>query len=314
MSEPFPFAEATPNTVPAGELSRCYERLHELAESTYYHSRSGLTFVWRYEDVKEVLEARTSGLTKKNSLDPLHGYGNIARNPFAIPPFVRHLVPPPAPATANNTDPELHGRIWGAMAGPEGYFRVPDSAAAQADMKRHFAEALDSGSVAAEIDISGMVAPKFSAQVMTQWAGLPPESAELVQVWSRAQSGLLGRTYANLREQARAVSGLGNLFTVSDRIVRRRMREPADDFASHLLARDIPPRYVVAALANSLAAGVFTVSGTIEKTVHGLLSDPVRFGTSGTSSGIRPERGLSAVRACECIRVWWAGRPVPANR
>jgi cytochrome P450 len=311
----FPFAEVTPNMVPAEALSERYRQLHGLDERTYHDRRSGLTLLWRYDDVKEVLEAKTPGLTKKNSLDPLRGYGKIMANPLAAPPFLRHLVPPPAPATANNTDRELHGRIWGAMAGPDGWFRVPEPAVAWEGMARHFATAYENGcEESGLVDVSGVVAPKFSARVMTEWVGLPAESSGKVESWSRAQSGLLGRIYGSRREQAAAVSGLGNLFTVSKDIVRRRQREPAEDFASHLLARDIPARYVVAALANSLAAGVFTVSGTIEKTVRGLLSDPDRTHWRQLGDAAR-QRAISkeALRVFPGLVGWKAGASQPVT-
>jgi len=310
MGEQFPFEGTAPNMFSGAELDKRYAVLHATEERT--HTTSDGTFVWHYEDVKEILEAKTAGLTKANSLDPLDGYAKIAMNPLAIPPFVRHLVPLPAKATANNIDHERHDKIWQAMAGPDGYFRIKETAEAEEAMVGHFNAAYELGRIAIEngrdiIDISGIVAPKFAASVMTEWVGLPLEEAGMVEIWSRSQSGLLGRHYTNWREQAEAVRGLGNLFTASKNLVRARLKDRTDDFPSHLLNAGVSPRDTVAALANSLAAGVFTVSGTIERASVDLLGPQRELYAQLADPDRLRKIGREALRRTPGLIMWKAG-------
>lgn len=311
--ETFPFAHDTPNTLPPQELDARYETLHALEESTYYDQETGLTYVWRHSDVKEILEAETPGISKDNSLDPLYGFLDIAKNPLTWPSLVRHLVPFPAKATANNMDHDRHAKIWAAMAGPEGYFRIPaaDRPERQEAMQRHFDIAWDLGKFAVGnglgVDISGKVAPAFAARVMTEWVGLPEEQAEMVEVWSRSQSGLLGQKQTR-RQQAEAVHGLGNLFTASKQVVRLRRKHPAEDFATHMLEANVDEPDVIAALANALAAGVFTMSGTIEKGAVRFLSDPDRiFWNQLPDPGRARAIGREVLRAYPGL-IAWKGR------
>jgi hypothetical protein len=137
----FPFAECTPNQLSWQERDERYALLHEWPQRVYRHS-SGLLMLWKYADAREVLEAETPGISNANSLDPLVGFPRILATPGAIPHFLRHLVPLPAKATANLTDPELHKQVWDAMAGPTGYFTIgPDERSDRArTMRTHFHE------------------------------------------------------------------------------------------------------------------------------------------------------------------------------
>jgi hypothetical protein len=107
----FPFAKCTPNQLSWQERDERYARLHKWPQPVYRH-KSGLLMLWKYADVREVLEADTPGTSNANSLDPLVGFPRIIATPGAIPHFLRHLVPLPAKTTANLTDPELHKRVW----------------------------------------------------------------------------------------------------------------------------------------------------------------------------------------------------------
>lgn len=267
----FPFADRSPNQLSWVERDQLYTRLHEWPEPVHRHD-SGLLMVWRHGDVKEVLAAETPGITNTNSLDPLVGFPRIMATPTAIPPFLRHLVPLPAKATANLTDATLHKRVWDTMAGPDGHFTIPpgerdDRAEA---VRAHFHAVLPHFQTDGALDVTGL-SVAFAARVTGSAVGLSHEDWPRVAAWSGAQSGLLGQRPRG-RELAAAVAGLGQLFTVSDRALRR----AETGFAAHLRAAGLPHRVAVAAMANSLAAGVHTIAGTVQQGVQRLLSDPDR--------------------------------------
>lgn len=271
----FPFAEHTANELSWKERDELYARLHEWREPVYRHD-SGLLMVWRYGDVKDVLEAEAPGISNANSLDPLVGFPRIMANPRAIPHFLRHLVPLPAKATANLTDGELHKRVWDTMAGPGGYFTIaPHERDDRAGvMRAHFREEVARFRTGNTLDVTGL-SVAFAARVTGSAVGLPPADWTRVAAWSGAQSGLLGR-WMQGRELADAVEALGQLFTVSDHAIQDSRRNDAQGFASRLRDSGIPHRVTVAAMANSLAAGVYTVAGTIQQGAQRLLSDPQR--------------------------------------
>ncbi|WP_146229444.1 hypothetical protein [Nocardia neocaledoniensis] len=240
--------------------------MHEAVETSYHHP-SGLRMVWKYDDVRTVLEATVPGLSAANSLDPLVGYRRIAATPSAIPPFVQHLFPPPAKATANLTDKVLHAKVWSTMAGADGHFTIPpgqrDTRAAT--MSAHFHAALNAADTTSELDVTAL-SITYAARITAEAVGLPPEAWPNVAVWSGAQSGLLGR-HLRGRELGTAVQALGWLFTVSARTVA-----DGSGLAHRLREADIPRRVAVSAMANSLAAGVHTVSGTIQQGLERLLT------------------------------------------
>ncbi|WP_280232505.1 hypothetical protein [Nocardia cyriacigeorgica] len=268
----FPFDRVTANQLSFAERDERYRRLHEWPEATHRHS-SGLTLVWKYDDVRELLESASPGVTNANSLDPLVGYPRIAATPRAIPHMVRHLVPLPAKATANLADEQLHKQVWDTMAGPNGHFTIAaaDRPREAATMAAHFREALDElGTRRGGLDVTAL-SIAYAMRITGSAVGLPPADRGSVAVWSGAQSGLLGRNMRG-RELADAVGALGQLFTVSGRVVR----EGTGGFAARLRDAGIPRRVATAALANSLAAGVHTISGSIQQGVQRLLSDPDR--------------------------------------
>ncbi|NEW52502.1 hypothetical protein GV792_20930 [Nocardia cyriacigeorgica] len=268
----FPFERVTANELTFDERDERYRRLHEWPEVTHRHS-SGLTLVWKYDDVRELLESASPGVTNANSLDPLVGYPRIAATPRAIPQMLRHLVPLPAKATANLADDRLHKQVWDTMAGPAGHFTIaPTDRPREAEqMAAHFREALDEQvAVRDGLDVTAL-SIAFAMRITGSAVGLPSTDWDRVADWSGAQSGLLGRTMRG-RELADAVGALGQLFTVSGRVVR----DGAGGFAARLREAGIPRRVATAALANSLAAGVHTISGSIQQGVQRLLSDPDR--------------------------------------
>ncbi|WP_249644857.1 cytochrome P450 [Nocardia sputi] len=273
----FPFHEVTCNELPYGERDERYRRLHAWPEPSYAHP-SGLRMIWKYADVREVLEARTPGISNANSLDPLVGYARIAATPRAIPHFVRHLVPPPAKATANLGDDRLHKRVWNTMAGPTGHFTItpaerPNRAA---EMIEHFHDAVREARFrpGSPVDVSA-VSIAYAARTVGAAVGLPAADWPHVAAWSGAQSGLLGRVLRG-RELADAVSALGWLFTVSGKAVREGRGSEATGFARRLRDAGLSHRIAVSVMANSLAAGVHTVSGSIQQGVQRLLGDPDR--------------------------------------
>jgi cytochrome P450 len=226
--------------------------------------------------VREVLEAETPGISNANSLDPLVGFPRIIATPGAIPHFLRHLVPLPARATANLTDPELHKRVWDAMAGPTGYFTIaPDERSDRArTMRTHFHEEKPRFTTDGGVDLTGL-SIAFAARLTGSAVGLPPKDWTKVATWSGAQSGLPGQ-WLRGRDLVDAVEALGQLFTVSAASIRTGHREQPTGFASRLAESGIPRRVAIAAMANSLAAGVHTIAGTIQQGVQRLLGDPER--------------------------------------
>ncbi|WP_157106656.1 hypothetical protein [Nocardia arthritidis] len=273
----FPFDEVTCNELPYAERDERYRRLHEWPEPSYAH-RSGLRMIWKYADVREALEAATPGISNANSLDPLVGYARIAATPRAIPPFVRHLIPPPAKATANLADDRLHRRVWNTMAGPSGHFTISpaDRPARAAEMIEHFHEAVRETGFrnGSPLDVTAL-SIGYAARTVGAAVGLPAADWPHVAAWSGAQSGLLGRVMRG-RELADAVSALGWLFTVSGAAVRKGRGSEATGFARRLRDAGLSHRIAVSAMANSLAAGVHTVSGSIQQGVQRLLGDPDR--------------------------------------
>lgn len=273
----FPFDKLTCNEMSYAERDERYRRLHEWPEPTYRHP-SGLHMIWKYADVREVLDATTRGISNANSLDPLVGYPRIATTPRAIPHFVRHLVPPPAKATANLTDDRLHKRVWNTMAGPSGHFTISaaDRPRRAAAMAGHFHDALrDAGHRSGSpLDITAL-SIAYAARTVGAAVGLPPSDWPHVAAWSGAQSGLLGRVLRG-RELADAVGALGWLFTVSGKAVRAGRGSAAIGFARRLRDAGLSHRTAVSAMANSLAAGVHTVSGSIQQGLQRLLDDPAR--------------------------------------
>ncbi|WP_406232621.1 hypothetical protein [Nocardia sp. NBC_01009] len=277
MVPEFPFAEQTSNELSFKERDERYERLHDWPDPTYLHS-SGLRMIWKYDDVRDVLEAADPALSNRNSLDPLVGFPRIAGTPRAIPHFFRHLVPLPAKATANLTDDTLHKQVWDTMAGPAGHFTIsrderPQRIEAMVEHFHHALHGLDKG-IVSRLDVTAL-SIAYAARVGGAAVGLPSADWPQVAVWSGAQSGLLGRRMRG-RELAEAVGALGQLFTVSGQTVERSRRHRVTGFASRLRDAGVPRRVAVSAMANSLAAGVHTVSGSIQQGVQRLLSDPGR--------------------------------------
>ncbi|MFG1796474.1 hypothetical protein [Nocardia sp. NPDC049149] len=266
----FPFAGVTPNELSFAARDERYRRLHEWGEPSYLHP-SGLRMIWKYDDVRTVLEAVLRGVSTANSLDPLVGYSRIATTASAIPPFLRHLLPPPAKATANLTDLGLHKRVRDTMSGADGHFTIPAGQrhAREAAMSAHFHAALDELDPGAELDVTAL-SIAYAARVTGEAVGLPPQSWPNVAIWSSAQSGLLGRRMHG-RELGAAVDALGWLFTISARTVAH-----GSGFARRLREAELPRRVAISAMANSLAAGVHTVSGTIQQGLQRLLSAPDR--------------------------------------
>lgn len=274
---PFPFATRTPNQMSVQERDESYQRLAAWPEPTFQHS-SGLQMVWGYDDARQILSTSHDGLSNANSLDPLIGYGRIMRNAKAVRHFMKHLVPLPAKATANLTDDVLHDLVWRTMAGPDGYFtiRSEDRNAQASAMREHFYRSLLNADYAAHkgepLDLTRL-SIDYATNITSERIGLRPDTWKQVAEWSGAQSGLLGQ-WMQGEELAVAVEALGQLFTTSSEA----MRHPHPrGFAEHLQKhKDIPRRVAVSILANSLAAGVHTVAGSIQQTSERLLSDPNR--------------------------------------
>lgn len=272
----FPFDRVTANEMSFTERDERYRLLHEWPQRSCPH-RSGLRMIWKYDDVREVLAAGDPEISRDNSLDPLVGYPRIAATPRALPHLFRHLVPLPAKATADLTDEPLHDRVWNTMAGPSGHFtiRATDRPRHIAALTEHFHAALATIAPSGpELDVTAL-SIAYATRVTGSAVGLPAGEWSRVAVWSGAQSGLLGRSMRG-RELAGAVAALGQLFTVSGRAVDHGLRSDAVGFAARLRDAGIPRRVAVSAVANSLAAGVHTVSGSIQQGVARLLHDPDR--------------------------------------
>ncbi|NUP27068.1 MAG: cytochrome P450 [Nocardia sp.] len=272
----FPFDRVTANEASFTERDERYRLLHEWPQRSYPH-RSGLRMIWKYDDVREVLAAGRPEISRDNSLEPLVGYPRIAATPRALPHLFRHLVPLPAKATADLTDGPLHDRVWNTMAGQSGHFtiRAADRPRHIAALTEHFHAALATTAPSgADLDVTAL-SIAYATRVTGSAVGLSPGEWSRVAVWSGAQSGLLGRSMRG-RELAGAVAALGQLFTVSGRAVDHGLRSDAAGFATRLRDAGIPRRVAVSAVANSLAAGVHTVSGSIQQGAVRLLADPSR--------------------------------------
>ena len=276
MIQQFPLASRTANEMTYAERDQRYRALHRLPESGFTHA-SGLHMIWKYGDVKEVLGATTPGISNANALDPLVGFPRIAMTPRALPHLMRDLLPLPAAATANCTDTAVHKQVWDTMAGPEGYFTIPAHARSERldELGAHFRAAIGEVGPGAQLDVTA-ISIAFAARVTGSAVGIPMELWPQLELWSGAQSGLLGRRMHG-RQLADAVAGLGRLFAVSKRsVAATRAAGGTSNFAGHLRERGIPGRIAVAAMANSLAAGVHTISGTIQQGVQRMLADPDR--------------------------------------
>lgn len=143
-------------------------------------------------------------------------------------------------------------------------------------MVEHFHDAVrDSGyRPGTHLDVTAL-SITYAARTCGAAVGLPESDWPHVAAWSGAQSGLLGRVMRG-RELADAVAALGWLFTVSGRAVREGRGSAATGFARRLRDAGLSHRIAVSAMANSLAAGVHTVSGSIQQGVQRLLADPDR--------------------------------------
>ncbi|WP_328391190.1 hypothetical protein [Nocardia sp. NBC_00416] len=272
----FPFATVTANQLSFAERDERYRLLHEWPQPSYRH-RSGLRMIWKYDDVRAVLAAERPEISRANSLEPLVGYPRIAATPRALPHLFRHLIPLPATATADLTDDRLHRKVWNTMGGPAGHFtlRAAERPARVAAMVEHFDAALaEIGTAEATLDVTAL-SIAYATGITGSAVGLPAAEWRRVAVWSGAQSGLLGR-WMRGRELAGAVAALGQLFTASGRAVDHDLRSGTVGFATRMRDAGIPRRVAVSAVANSLAAGVHTVSGSIQQGVQRLLSDPER--------------------------------------
>lgn len=274
----FPFEELTPNQLSFAERDERYRQLHDWPEPSYRH-HCGLRMVWRYDDVRELMEAARPGISNAKSLEPLVGFGRIAANPRAVGHLCRHLVPLPAKATADLTDGVLHKRVWDTLAGPAGHFTVPTAQRPHKieELTEHFHHALRTERDAGDhtLDVTSL-SIDYAARIVGAAVGLPPADWRHVATWSGAQSGLLGRRMRG-RELAEAVAGLGRLFTVSAAaIASSGGRDRTDGLPGRLHAARIPRRVAVSAVANSLAAGVHTISGSIQQGLQRLLSNPDR--------------------------------------
>ncbi|MDX3005237.1 hypothetical protein PWY87_26410 [Kribbella solani] len=301
----FPLAELTLNELSWQQRDLRLTQLFDWPEPTFRHG-SGLVMVWQYDDVKEVLEAARPEISNANSLDPLVGYPRIMATPGAIPPFLRHLVPLPAKATANLADEDLHKSVWDAMAGPTGHFTVASDArpAREQEIHGHFAAELDRFPAQGRLDVTAL-SIAFAARVTGSAVGLQPADWPRVAAWSGAQSGLLGRKQHG-RELADAVEGLGQLFSVSARTVRGADGERT--FASRLQQSGIPHRVAVSAMANSLAAGVHTIAGTIQQGVQRLLDNPDRTWWSALKDPAGARRVASRIVQLDPGLVAWKRR------
>jgi cytochrome P450 len=114
----------------------------------------------------------------------------------------------------------------------------------------------------------------YAAMIVCSAVGMPVSEGPRIALWSGAQSGLLGQ-HMRGRELADAVSALGWLFTMSKRTIDAG-EDRTDSLAFRLREAGIPRRVAISAMANSLAAGVHTISGTIQQGTQRLLGDPAR--------------------------------------
>ena len=266
MHESFPFSDVTANELTFSERDELYTRLHDQPQTTVRHSY-GPQLVWKHNDVREVLRAESPDISNVNSLDPLDGFGPILRNPRTYLPFAQHLVPLPARATANASGIE-HGLVWRTMTN----FLMETRNEHADSYDKHFQDALRSlGHTAGRetLDVT-QLSVQYATRVTGEAVGLDRKDWAQVATWSKHQSGLLGQRLRG-QDQATAIRGLGELFSVSKQIVLDRAKEPRKDLASQLLAHGVEKRVAVAALANCLAAGVHTIAGTLQQGTQRLL-------------------------------------------
>lgn len=266
MHESFPFSNVTANELTFDQRDELYARLHDRPETTIRHSY-GPQLIWKHADVREVLQAESPDISNTNSLDPLDGFKPILRNPRTYLPFARHLVPLPARATANASGAE-HALVWRTMTD----FLMKGRQEQIESFDHHFHDTVRNLGYTANhetLDVT-QLSVQYAARITGDAVGLEREDWAHVATWSKNQSGLLGQRLRG-QDQATAIQGLGELFSVSRRVIHERSAEPRKDLASHLLASGIDKRIAVAALANCLAAGVHTIAGTLQQATERLL-------------------------------------------
>lgn len=297
LSQPdnFPLAVNTPNQFSPEERDTIYAQMHQLDYSTF--KRDGLQLVWRHDDATFCMK----NLDVDNALDPLGGYLKILRNINPVFEFGAGLIPLPAAATANLSDPDLHKRVWDSMAGigknnqTQGFMRIDSSNRLDAvkRIRGHFDAAFASlglgerpqpGSI---IDVSRELAPRFAARLICDWTGMSLDRAEPLQLQSDGQSGLLGQRFywKDRKIQAAAVGSLNSLFADAKNEVAGALHEqentkldnPAHPLAQRLLKTGLSPEIVVSILANCRAAGVFTMSYSMSNAVYRIAKQPEVF-------------------------------------
>lgn len=278
MYQNVPFTE--PGAFEPTALADYYDGLHSSDISSFLDGKTGMRAVWRYDDVERILNGSDSAVSNRNTLDPLTPLPKFATHLKAIP-HIAHLAG--VPKAINNAGKATHSMVMKAMyARPRGLSMRADTTHANygAMITRRVEAAADALAAAAAatdgpVDFESVFARPLAAGSISELLGFPPEEQDQIKEWSDAHIALLARNLGR-RDRVPNIRGLADLSRGCRRLVAARKKEPAEDLASHLLARGLAPKMAAAALMTVMVAGYSSSFGGLLNSTRYLLSDDER--------------------------------------
>jgi cytochrome P450 len=273
----FPFGQS--DAYQPDALASNYDRLHSSGVSSVRDQPTGLYAIWSYGNVERIIKGVDDAASNKTTLSPLTPTARFAANPSTWSSLVHLAAVPPATANANG---RAHDEVRRAIfAHPGGLsLRYDTTLQAYGDLiiqrVRAAADEMEVRSATAEvIDFAEVFARPLAAGVISAIVGFVEEDELRVQMWSDAQTALLGRLL-DRPGQVLGVRGLRDLSRACRALARARAKSPTSDLASHLLAGGLDITRAGAALMNIMAAGYATSYGTLLNSMRFLLSDAGR--------------------------------------
>ncbi|HSX07691.1 MAG TPA: cytochrome P450 [Candidatus Saccharimonadales bacterium] len=268
-----------PEAYQEGRLAAYYDMLHQADVSSFDDPEIGMTVVWRYKDVEQVMLGADPAISNKNSLDPLTPLGQFATNPQAWPHLV-HLLTRVTPSTAN-APKAPHDQVKRTLLDsehprslrPQGFAdRYGDLIRERVDeAASDLRTALEQKRVA---DFGKIFAGPVAAGVIGAALGLPRAEWPKIERKATAQAALLGQILPR-NEQAPALGALVDLSKMSGHSIRQNIEAPTDSLAG-LLARQgdraLSKKLATSAMMNLVAAGFITTYGTILNSERHILS------------------------------------------
>lgn len=266
-------------------LEQFYTVLHESDDAVLYDEHTGLHTVYRYDDVRHVLNGsdlhtrqHDPAISNENTLAPLTPEWQLAANPLGwlgISRLVRYVTP----ATANASG-EDHRLVKRAVFDPHSPHSLGRHRTAQnygALVTRVVSEVSDD--LDRELHKSGLAdanttfVQPLATHVIGDAIGFTRAEQRKIQEWSDAQTSLLGRKLS-WRERAPAVNGLGSLAVACHELIAMRRENPQADLASLLAAprNKLDAKLAGSTAMNLIAAGYATTYGTLQNSIRFLLS------------------------------------------